>query len=198
MDLKYKKYDANFTAGGILLNEFIAIQDVFFQEDIESELRKEIEENKIIGIATKGARQRIILEIIRRINQVPKTFWNFFYALNLLEQKQALFYLCLKTYPLVFDLHFEVAVKKHKTSGSITDYDVQMRLDEIASNDENVANWSDKTFKKLNSQYRTVLKDVELLIDNRLIKSTIQSSSFWSYFKENGEQWFLKACFIEN
>lgn len=198
MNNTINKYDANFTAGGILLNEFLVIKDILLREDVENRLRKEIEENKVIGINTKGARQRIILEIIRRVNKVPKTFWDFFYNLGLMEQKQALFYLCLKTYPLVFDLHFEVAVKKYKTSGSLSDYDVQMRLDEIASTNENAANWSDKTFKKLNSQYRTALKDVGLLKENYLNKSQIQSNVFWNYFKDNGEQWFLKACFIEN
>lgn len=193
-----KKYDANFTAGGLLYNEFIALEDLLISNDFENLIKIEEGQNNRIGIATNSARKRIISEINRRYKIAPAGFWNHFFNWKEYEQKLALFYLCLKTYPLVFDLHFEVAVKKYKTSGSIADYDVQMRLDEIASNNENVANWSDKTFKKLNSQYRTVLKDVELLIDNRLTKSTIQSSSFWSYFKENGEQWFLKACFIEN
>lgn len=199
MNIQINKYDANFTAGGILLNEFLALKNILLDDDdVEIQLRNEMEQNNVIGISTKTARQRVILEIIRRVNQVPKSFWSFFYGLNLLEQKQALFYLCLKAYPLIFDLHFEVAVKKYKTSGTITDYDVQMRLDEIASMHDNVAEWTDKTFKKLNSQYRTALKDAGLLKNNKLIKSTVQSNLFWNYFKENKDQWFLKACFIEN
>ena len=198
MNSSNNNYDTNFTAGGILLNEFLAIKDILLSSDIEQKLRNEIEDNKIIGIGTKGARQRIILEIIRRVNAVPKTFWVFFYGLSLTEQKQALFYLCLKTYSIVFDLHFDVAVKKFKTSGTLIDYDVQMYLDEIASLNKNVANWSDKTLKKINSQYRTVLKDIGLLKDDSLNKSYIQSRIFWDYFKENGDRWFLTACFIEN
>lgn len=71
------KYDANFTAGGILLNEFLVLKNILLDDDdVENQLRNEMEQNSVIGISTKTARQRIILEIIRRVNQVPKSFWS--------------------------------------------------------------------------------------------------------------------------
>lgn len=86
------KYDANFTAGGLLMNEFLAIKSILLSDSVLEDLKNEIEENKVIGLKTRAARQRIINEITRRVNQVPKPFWNFFYSLNLAEQKQALLY----------------------------------------------------------------------------------------------------------
>jgi len=198
MNKSTSKYDANFTAGGLLINEFLVLKSILTSENTLEELKNEIEDNNLIAIKTKGARQRIITEITRRYNQVPKSFWGFFYELNLKEQKQALLYLCLKTYPLIFDIHFEVTVKKFKTSGRLIEYDIKMRIDEIASIDKSVADWSDLTLKKLNIQYRKTLKDAGLLKGNELIKSEIYNPIFWNYFKKNGDNWFLTACFIQN
>jgi hypothetical protein len=71
-----------------------------------------------------------------------------------------------------------------------------MRFDEIASIDEKVASWSSKTLDKLNSQYRTALKEIGLLSKNNLQKSNVNDEIFWNYFIEINEQWFQKACFL--
>ena len=65
----------------------------------------------------------------------------------------------MKTYPVVLDLHFEVTIKKFKSGNKLDAYDLQMRLDELASNDEDIAKWSESTFNKINVQYRKALKD---------------------------------------
>jgi hypothetical protein len=70
-----------------------------------------------------------------------------------------------------------------------------MRLDELASNDKDVAKWSDSTYKKINVQYRKALKDVGLWNGERLLEATNASSQFWNYFKDHQEGWFLSACF---
>ena len=198
MNKHNSKYDASFTAGGLLINEFLALKPVLLGDDLKENLKLEVEENKRIGVSSKSARKRIVLEVTRRVNHAPNQFWDFFYNLDLKEQKLALLFLCFKTYPLIFDLHFEVSVKKYKTTGTLTDYDIQMRLDEIASSDDYVATWSDSTFKKINTQYRNALKESGLLSATNLNKSDVYNKSFWSYFKNVGDQLFLTACFIQN
>ena len=71
-----------------------------------------------------------------------------------------------------------------------------MRFDEISSTDDNVANWSNNTLDKLNSQYRKSLKEIEMLSKDRLQKINYVSDVFWDYFTEVNEQWFKKACFL--
>ena len=190
------KYDANFTAGGLLLNEFTAIQPIIMTNDFDELIKVEVEENKLIGIKTRSARERIIAEIKRRHQNSSKNFWDNFYNWNVKEQKLALFYLCLKTYPLIFDIHFEVTLKKFKIGAELKDYDIQMRLDEIASVDDYVAGWSESTFRKINVQYRKVLRDAGLYKGLKLSKSSIYNPDFWKFFTDNKEQWFLDACFI--
>ena len=192
------KYDANFTAGGLLLNEFTAIQPIIMTNDFDELIKVEVEENKLIGIKTRSARERIIAEIKRRHQNSSKNFWDNFYNWNVKEQKLALFYLCLKTYPLIFDIHFEVTLKKFKIGAELKDYDIQMRLDEIASVDDYVAGWSESTFRKINVQYRKVLRDAGLYKGLKLSKSSIYNPDFWKFFTDNKEQWFLDACFIKH
>lgn len=198
MNKSQSKYDTNFTARGLLIDEFIALLPLLKSDNFDEAITKEIEENNLIKIDTKSGRKRAIAEIKRRAKLVSNDFWSFFSAASLNEKKIMLFYLCLRAYPIVFDIHFEVAVKKFKTGNQLTDYDIQMKLDEIASKDEHVANWSDSTLKKINTQYRTVLKESGLLKNESLKKSEIHNSYFWRFFKDRGENWFLYACFIND
>jgi hypothetical protein len=195
---QFNKYDANFTAGGLLLNEFKALESILLGEDFDTKIQSEEDANAVIGIATLSARKRIISEIRRRHTNAPIGFWNYFFQWNESEQKFGLLFLCFKTYPLVFDIHIEVALKKFKTGNTMNAYDVQMRMDEIASKDELVSQWSCTTFEKINVQYRKAIKDVGIYDGTRLIRPLKLSSTFWKYFEDINESWFLTACFMKN
>ncbi len=190
-----QKYDANFTAGGIFFNEFSNLKPYLLEEDFEEIIKNDIEENKILAITTLSARKRIVSEIIRRHKTMSHHFWDFFQCVNDPESKLALFYVCLKTYPIAFDLHFQVTVKKQILGAELTDYDIQMRLDELSSISEDVENWSETTIRKINTQYRTAIKDAGLLTKKKLHQPVNVNPMFWAYFKENNESWFLEACF---
>lgn len=192
------KYDANFTAGGLLFNEFKALEALLLSPNFKELIKLEEEENNVIGIATNSARKRIISEIKRRYDQVEVDFWMHFFEWNEYDQKLGLFYLCLKTYPLILDIHLEVTLKKYRTGASLEAYDIQMRMEEIMSYDDEVAKWSDATFKKINVQYRKVLRDIEMYNGKKLNALDKASSTFWDYFKNINEQWFLRACLIDN
>lgn len=192
------KYDANFTAGGLLFNEFKALEEMLVGVKFDQLIKQEEEENNKIGIATSSARKRVIFEIKRRHKAAPNDFWDHFYNWNEDEQKLALFYLCLKTYPLIMDIHLEIALKKYRIGAKLDAYDIQMRFEEIMSTDEEVASWSDATLKKLNVQYRKALRDAGLYsTSKRLQKPEKISTQFWNYFKEINEPWFLEACFMD-
>lgn len=189
------KYDSNFNAGGLLYNEFKSLEKLLISDDFEKLIKLEAEQNNLIGIATNSARKTIITEIKRRYEMAPKGFWNQFFNWSEEEQKLGLFYLCLKTYPLIMDIHIDVALKKYRIGAKLDSYDIQMRFEEIMSYDEKVASWSITTLKKLNSRYRKMLKDAGLYQAKQLKKPFKASTKFWSYFKEINEQWFLEACF---
>lgn len=198
MKIQVKTYDANFTAGGLLFSEFKALETILLGNDFAVKIQQEEESNSVIGIATMSARKRIIAEIKRRHSMAPIGFWNYFFQWNQQEMKFGLLYLCFKTYPLVLDIHIEVALKKFKTGNTMTPYDVQMRMDEIASKDDYVSQWSNSTLEKINVQYRKAIKDVGLYDGSNLIRPLKISPTFWQYFEDIHEGWFLTACFIKN
>ncbi len=198
MKIETKKYDANFTAGGLLFIEFKRLQSLLLSDEFEKLIQEEEENNFMIGIATKSARKRVISEIKRRYNNAPAGFWNYFFHWNEQEMKFGLLYLCFKTYPLVLDIHVEVTLKKFMTGNKLNAYDLQMRLDEIASKDAYVAQWSQETLEKINVQYRKAIKDAGLYDGKRLIRPLKISPIFWQYFEDINEGWFLTACFIKN
>lgn len=197
MPLDKPKYDANFTAGGLLFNEFKALEDLLLSNDFENLIKIEEEQNNLIGIATNSARKRIITEIKRRYKVAPHGFWPHFYNWSEDEQKLALFYLCLKAYPLIMDIHIDVALKKYRIGDKLEAYDIQMRLEEIMSYAKEVADWSMSTVKKLNVQYRKALSDAGLYDATKVLKKPIKpGNQFWDFFKGINEQWFLEACFM--
>lgn len=190
-----KKYDANFTAGGLFHREFKAISSILCDADFILQINQERELNEILGIPMESARKRIISEIKRRYEIVDKSYWDWFIGISEVEQRLALYFLCLKTYPIVFDLHREVALKKFKIGNKLDAYSVQMRLDELSATDSDIETWSDLTLDKINSQFRTTLKDCGLLDDMTLISPMGVSQSFWAYYDSIEEAWFKEMCF---
>ena len=190
-----KNLDANFTAGGLLYNDFVAISSILTSDNFLKEINEEIQVNKLLGIPTESARKRVILEIVRRYEIVSTTFWDWFVTISEMEQKLALFYVCLKTYPIVFDLHMEVGLKKYKLGADLDAFAVKMRLDELSSMNDSVGLWSESTLDKINSQYRTTLKDCGLLTGEVLNAPANIPDSFWDYFDGLDESWFKEMCF---
>jgi hypothetical protein len=190
-------YDAKFTSGGILFHEFMLLREIVLSDRFEELVKKEEQENKLMAVAMLKSRTTILREVKRRHAQVQPDFWVQFYHWKEQEQRLALFFLCLKSYPLLLDIHLDLTVKKFKTSGQLESYDVTMWLDEASTKDENVASWSDKTLKKVNTQYRRMLKESGLLRTTHITKPIGVSSHYFNYFVEMNEAWFLQACFIK-
>jgi len=190
------KYSAAFTATALLFTEVQNIKQILLADDFEQLIEQEVKNNDLLGIKTEAARRRVTQEIRKRNGFTPKEFWSTFLNLNETEQRLALFYLCLKTYPLVMDFHIEVALKKWKSKALVIDnFDLQMRLDEIASTDEVVMNWTEKTQMKVITVYKRMLKEAGLLKKTELTKPKNISTDFWNYFVEIGDDWFVEACF---
>lgn len=190
------KYDANFTAGGLLHHEFLSLETVILATGFEEAIKLEEYQNQFVGINTVAARKRVLSEVRRRIAHVPKEFWEQFYLWNEREQVLGLFYVCLKTYKLVFDLHWEVTLKKYRTGGTLDAYSISMFLDELVSKDEYVASWSNTTIDKINGQYRKALKDAGLFEKGTLRKPMGITESFWTFFKTIDKSWWMEACFV--
>lgn len=191
------KYSASFIAAALLYQECLRMKEILLSPDFEKRIGQEVEENAVLSVKTRSARKRITQEVRKRQAVAPDGFWSFFFQQPEEAQKLALLFLCLKAYPLMMDFHIEVTLKKWRSKSlELEFFDLQMRLDEIASQDAVVADWSATTHRKTITVYLRTLSEAGLLKKGQLAKPEKIAPDFWKYFIQKGEAWFVEACFL--
>jgi hypothetical protein len=114
-------------------------------------------------------------------------------------QKFAMFYVNLKTYRIIFDLQIKVVVNNwHGISQSVTYNDVLSEIYQIASNNQEVDGWTEKTKEKITSWFITLVSKVGLhnKKTSQLTSPLVNEEEF-AYFLKIGEAWFLEACLLD-
>lgn len=190
-------YSSSFTAGALLYQELVSVIEILKSDQPVMLLNKEKEENQFLKIKTESARTRIITEIKRRFKYAPKEAWFELINLSEGEQRLLLFYVLLKAHPLARDYQYEVVLKKWKRmQTTLNKEDLEMRLEEICSIDEEVDGWSDATKTKTMTQFIRVLREAGLMRGNDLIKPKVNDPEFWNLFLKWGDPWFLESCLL--
>lgn len=193
------RYSASFTAGSLLHKETTALLPLLQSDKAEQKIREEVKNNHILHINSENARKRVVSEVIKRIKSIHPGFWDFYALSSEEEQKVLLFFICLKTYPLMFDFHFNVTLRVWNSSSQTIDpYYYQMEVEEIGAHDELVAGWSTITKKKAISVYLHILRDIKLLNKGNQLQAIEMQDNFWRYFVVNQFLWFLDACLLSN
>ena len=191
-------YSASFTAGSLLYKETTALLPLLLSENSGQLIKEEIKQNNLLKINSEKARERTVSEIQKRLSFVDHYFWEYYAVRQEKEQKLMLFYLCLKTYKLMFDYHFNVTLRQWNSSTPIIEpFLYQMELNEISGKVDLVYNWTDSTKEKTISVYIRILKDIDLLNSKTLrLKSVTIAGDFWNFFVKHRELWFLDACLL--
>ena len=196
MNINNSPYTAAITGGGFLFEETNAILPLLKSDDRESLLKDEKINNHILKINAETSRYRAIMEIARRYDAMPASFWDEYLAMTEDDQRIALFFVILKTYKICFDFHINVTMRKwNSISKSLVYDDIDMEFNEVSARDEFVDSWSDKTKRKVASAYLTILRKVGIL-DKEDQLHPLSASNF-DYYIINGEQWFLEACLLQ-
>lgn len=190
-------YSAAITGGGFLFEETKLLLPLLMADNAEELLKKEKIENNILMINSQQARSTMMLEVKRRYDAVPKSFWESFLQKSEQAQKLAVFYAILKTYKIVFDFHVNVTMKKWASiSRKVEREDLLIELTEISANDEFVDSWSDSTKTKVATRYISILKQINMLDEeNNIHPMEGDDDSFAEYLKL-GEPWFLEFCLV--
>ena len=189
-------YTAAITGGGFLFEETNALLPLLQSPDRIALLKDEKVNNRLLMINAETSRYRAIVEIARRYDAMPTSFWNDYQNMSEGDQKIALFLVILKTYKICFDFHINVTMRKwNSISKSVVYDDIAMEFNELAAKDDFVDSWSEKTKRKVASAYLTVLRKVGLL-DNEDNLHPLNASNF-DYYILHGEQWFLEACLLQ-
>ena len=191
MNKKDSPYTAAITGGGFLFEETNILLPLLRATNSEELLHDEKVNNRLLHINAESSRKKAILEIKRRYESMPSSFWDDFLGMNDTDKIVAIFYVILRTYKICFDFHVNVAIKKwNSISKSIDKNDIMMEFNEIASKDEFVDSWSDNTKDKVASAY---LKWVCLTIATILMRFPV-AILLTTWEKDNHGFWKLVFC----
>ena len=129
-----------------MLDEITACLPLFMDENREDLISREISEGNILQMKSLQTRRRAFSEFKRRYASVPEKFWQRYQNMDKPQQQVAMFFVCLKAYRILFDLHINVALKKWSSANrNITKRYAMAEIYEIASSDSFVDDWSDET-----------------------------------------------------
>jgi len=191
-------YSAAFTAASMMYREMNALIPLMQDEHAQELINQEIEENRLLRINSLMSRKRVVSELQRRYNSVPKSFWDHYLSLSEKAQRVALFYVILKTYQLLFDTQICVTLNLWRSaSAELQTSDVMLYLNELAAQDSFVDSWSESTRKKVATTYILMLHQAGLMKDDSsaLCQPELNDSDWIDYIRM-GEAWFLEACFL--
>lgn len=196
MNKNNSPYTASITGGGFLFEETIILLPLLQATNSKELLNKEKVNNNLLQINTETSRTRAIVEIKRRYDAMPASFWDDFQKMSDNDKISALFYVILKTYKICFDLHVNVTIKKwNSISKSVIKEDLLMEIYEISAKDKFVDSWSDNTKNKVATAYLTILRKIGIL-DRENHLNSLTCSNF-DYYLTIGEPWFLDACLLQ-
>jgi len=196
MNTSNSPYSAAITGGGFLYAETNALLPLLQSEERETLLKDEKLNNRLLKINAETSRYRAIVEIARRYDAMPPSFWVDYLSMSETDQEVALFFVILKTYKICFDFHVNVTMRKwNSISKSVVYDDIAMEFSEVAARDAFVDSWSDKTKRKVASAYLTILRKVGML-DNEDRLHPLSAENL-DYYIRIGEPWFLEACLLQ-
>ena len=191
-------YSAAFTSatGGLYISEFNSLLPLVDNPDFKPLLKQEVLENRYLKINAQSSRKKVVNLLIPRIESAFDGFWSIFRDSNTQEQALMLFYLTLKSVPIVYDLHLGVTLPSWKGSTRAFDlFTYQMKIDELGNRFSNVAKWSDATRRQIIDIYKRIIRDAGFLKDEAFTAPRMPEQFYCPFIKQK-ELWFLEACMI--
>lgn len=191
-------YSAALTGCSFMIDEMTACLPLLMDENSEELMKREVSESNILLMKSQQTRYRAAVEFKRRYAAVPADFWYKYLNMGRPQQLVAMYYVCLKTYRILFDLHINVAMKKWKSANrKVTKNDAQNEIYEIAANDEFVDSWSDETKDRVASSFLTFMRRAGMLDETDTLQAPKLQEADYRIYLELGDSWFLQACFLE-
>ena len=191
-------YSSALTGCSFMIDEMNACLPLLMDDNSEELMRREVSENNIMMMKSQKSRSKASLEFRRRYNAVPSQFWVKYQNMSRQQQLMAMYYVCLKTYRILFDLHINVALKKWKSANrTVTKNDAMSEIYEIAANDAFVDSWSEETKDRVASSFLTYMRKAGILNESGELQAPKLQDSEYRIYVELGDSWFLQACFLE-
>jgi len=193
---KTNKYSSSFTAGTLLFNEFNSILDILRFSTIENEKKRIISEN-LFKLNSESARKRVLTEIKKRVKSVDRRIWDHYYHCDDKERKALLFYVILKSHPIMFDFQSEVILEKFRTLHlDVKKEDIDIFIVKKSADHPEIDTWSKTTINNVKNAIMLILTRTNLLKENKIYSLNLHNQ-FWKKFLAYGDEWFLELSLLK-
>jgi hypothetical protein len=190
-----EKYKYTFTVGNLMLEEFTTVAHILAFSDLRAE-KDNIINNNLLNIKSESSRNRFFSEMLNRSDNIGNHFWKHFIDADHNEKAFLMFYLLLKNYLLLFDLHKDVILPKVRTLNlTLNSEDVHIFFQNKSIEHPEINNWSDTTRTKIISAIFLIYSRANLLNKNSIL-ITKPTNKFWLNFLYYGDRWFLEFAFL--
>lgn len=183
-------YTASFTAGSLLLEETLRVVRAARDESGSEPLLD------AQFVRTEASRRRRSLEIRNRVSQLSPALLEYLRDTTPRDAAIILFYACLKTYALLFDLQMSLLLPRWRSLEiELTRDDILRFLDVQSEKHPEISSWTELTRKKVAQVYLRMLKEVGIWANNQV--SVVDApENLWSLFLREGDAWFLEAMLL--
>lgn len=181
-----------------MFDETIVVVRMLLADNSDKTIVRLREDVGLLKIRSAKSRTTVTREIVKRFNAMPTAFWTTFLTLPEPEQRLALFFVLLKTYPLLFHLQTSLALPKYGSiDRQLSSRDVLLALEELGAADPLVDSWTDLSKQKIASTFVTMLRQAGLIDpqSGELAPAQVSDDAFIPYVR-SGELWFLQVCFL--
>lgn len=191
------KYSAGLISQSFWFVEFKRIVNLLESEKTEEEIKTLCLEENLFGATKEYRAKRMYGYIWNRVKQLDKAMLRFFVESDLATQKIINLICILKTDRLFFEFIYEVYREKAILGfDKIEDTDISIFFNnkEIQNND--VANWTDGTKKRLRNIYTNYMIDANLLVvknKEKKITLPILDIALERYLEATGDGALVKA-----
>ncbi|BBM51135.1 hypothetical protein JMUB3935_0085 [Leptotrichia trevisanii] len=195
--MRKKEYSAGIVSKGFWFLEFKKFLELLIEGKSESEIKELQEEKNIFSAPSKDYGKRIIIEINKRIKILPEGIKELFFKSDTGTQKVINLLSIMGTDKLFFEYVYnsyrnELLLGTKEYNPSI----VMKFLKEKAEQNEEVAKFSEKTLKRMQSTYGNYLKEAGLLEEKN--KEILYGKVYLDYeleelLRENNMEIYVKT-----
>jgi len=160
------KYSAGAVSKGFWFQEFKKYIDELSKGKTEADIKKEQEEKNLFMAPSPSYGKKMINEMARRVNALPKDIIELFPKLNVSDQKLVNLLGIMMTDRLFFEFMYEVYREALLTGTKVfEDRAVRIFLKNKSEQSEKVAGYTEETKERLRVAYKTYLREANLLKD---------------------------------
>ena len=192
-----EKYSAGLMSEAPWFHEFKKMLTLIHEGEALDEVKRLCVEENLFGMPKEYRALRTYGYLLNRVNQMDDTLIDLFCSSDLATQKLINFITVIQGDRLFFELINEVYREKALLGYSELDAsDINVFFTDKSTQDEEMKNWKETTFKRLRSGYFQFMTDANLIRKDKskyFITPPVIDIALERYLQYNGKEQILKA-----